>query len=277
MARIRTIKPDFWTDEKIVELDMPARLFFIGCWNFADDNGNLQRSAKKLKMQVFPADAIDCEPLIQSLMTHGLLTEYEVNGEKFLHINGFKKHQVINRPSKTGLPTPDSVSNADTLTEDSLTEGKGREKEGKGIKPSAQAYVVAESPREPVEPQSAAAEISSTLIAWERARGKVPRGISASNAQVMDLAAQKPTSEELRKAYDLAVADREATGDAAPINAGFVLALLAKVRSPPRQRMPSPSDARAQERADVIATLTGRKPANERTPETLDVAARRID
>lgn len=277
MARIRTIKPDFWTDEKIVELDMPARLFFIGCWNFADDNGNLQRSAKKLKMQVFPADAIDCEPLIQSLMTHGLLTEYEVNGEKFLHINGFKKHQVINRPSKTGLPTPDSVSNTDTLTEDSLTEGKGREKEGKGIKPSAPTYVNDESPREPVQTPNAAAEISSTLIAWERARGKVPRGISASNAQVMDLAAQKPTSEELRKAYDLAVADREATGDAAPINAGFVLALLAKVRSPPRQRMPSPSDARAQERADVIATLTGRKPANERTPETLDVAARRID
>jgi len=135
MARIRTIKPDFWTDEKIVELSFEARLFFIGSWNFADDNGNLQRSARKLKMQIFPADAIDCEPIIQSLMTHGLFREYEVNGEKYLHIKGFKTHQVINRPSKTGLPVPESGSTPTPLTESSLTEGKGRERKGKeGIK-----------------------------------------------------------------------------------------------------------------------------------------------
>lgn len=138
MARIRTIKPDFWTDEKIVELPMEVRLFFIGSWNFADDNGNLQRSAKKLKMQIFPADAIDCEPLIQELLTHGLLTEYEVDGEKFLHIKGFKAHQVINRPSKTGLPTLEEQDLFESLSESSLTEGKGREgnREGKGNPPT---------------------------------------------------------------------------------------------------------------------------------------------
>ncbi|CAB3784502.1 hypothetical protein [Pararobbsia alpina] len=136
MARIRTIKPDFWTDEKITECSVSARLFFIGCWNFADDNGNTQRSAKKLKMQIFPADAIECEPLIQELMTHGLLMEYSVSGDKYLHVKGFEKHQVINRPSKTGLPKPvftdGSVSTPDLVIDGSLTEGKGRE--GKGIK-----------------------------------------------------------------------------------------------------------------------------------------------
>lgn len=40
---------------------------------------------------------------------------------------------------------------------------------------------------------------------------------------------------------------------------------------------PSAAAARDQERADVIATLTGRKPAHERTAEAIDVAARRID
>ncbi|MAF04936.1 MULTISPECIES: conserved phage C-terminal domain-containing protein [unclassified Herbaspirillum] len=132
MARIRSIKPDFWTDEKIVELSMEQRLFFIGSWNFADDSGNLQRSAKKLKMQIFPADAIDCEPIILDLIAHGLLIEYEVNGEKYLHIKGFDRHQVINRPSKSGLPKPSEEQNQLPLTESSLTEGKG--KEGKGIK-----------------------------------------------------------------------------------------------------------------------------------------------
>ena len=32
MPRIRTIKPEFWTDEKIIELSLPARLLFIGLW-----------------------------------------------------------------------------------------------------------------------------------------------------------------------------------------------------------------------------------------------------
>ena len=39
MARIRTIKPEFWTDEKVVTLPFEARLLFIGMWNFCDDEG----------------------------------------------------------------------------------------------------------------------------------------------------------------------------------------------------------------------------------------------
>lgn len=130
MARIRTIKPDFWTDEKLTECSLSARLLFIGTWNFADDNGNFQASAKKLKMQIFPADNIDCQPLIDELITHGVLIEYSVNGEKFLHIKGFKKHQVINRPSSSSIPTPDfsddSVSAQGVLIDGK--EGKGKER-----------------------------------------------------------------------------------------------------------------------------------------------------
>ena len=63
MARIRTIKPEFWTDEKIVELSAFARLLFIGLWNFADDAGRMEFSAKRLKMQIFPADDVDISAL----------------------------------------------------------------------------------------------------------------------------------------------------------------------------------------------------------------------
>jgi len=34
MARIRTIKPEFWTAEQVMELSRDARLLFIGMWNF---------------------------------------------------------------------------------------------------------------------------------------------------------------------------------------------------------------------------------------------------
>jgi hypothetical protein len=131
MARIRTIKPDFWTDEKLTECSLSARLLFIGTWNFADDNGNLEASAKQIKMKVFPADNIDCQPLVDELITHGMLIEYSVNDKKYLHIKGFKKHQVINRPSNSNIPQPLLTEELLPLTECSVTEGKGREGKGR--------------------------------------------------------------------------------------------------------------------------------------------------
>lgn len=158
MARIRTVKPEFWTDEKVVECSIPARLLFIGLFNFANDMGCLERSPKRLKMQIFPADALDCEPLIQELITHGLLTEYSVNDVCYLQIKGFLKHQKINRPSASKIPLPPEFTeskagkeekrapNQGGLMEDSvnphggLTDGKGREGKGKGSNPTLYAH-----------------------------------------------------------------------------------------------------------------------------------------
>ena len=135
MARIRTIKPDFWSDEKLVECSTNARLLFIGSWNFADDNGNLVRSSKKLKMQVFPGDHFDCETLINELIEQGLFLEYVVNGEKYLHIKGFDKHQRIDKPQKSNIPVPKFAEHSTNaprmLSEPSGTEGKGKEGKGK--------------------------------------------------------------------------------------------------------------------------------------------------
>lgn len=117
MARIRTVKPEFWTDEKIVECSLAARLLFIGLFNFADDKGCMERSPKRIKMQVFPADTIECEPLIMELIAHGLLTEYSVNGSQYLHIPGFLKHQKINRPSNSAIPFPQEFTEPDAMDE----------------------------------------------------------------------------------------------------------------------------------------------------------------
>ena len=133
MPRIRTIKPEFWTDEALTECSMSARLMFIGMLNFADDNGNIERSSKQLKMRIFPADNIDCEVLLSELLTHGILTEYSVIEKKYIHIKGFRKHQVINRPSNTNIPkmeiSDDSLSTHGVLP--AGREGKGRERKEK--------------------------------------------------------------------------------------------------------------------------------------------------
>lgn len=120
-----------------MECSLNARLLFIGTWSFADDFGNLERSPKQLKARVFPADNIDCEPLVLDLISNGLLIEYQVDGKKYLHIRGFRKHQVINRPGKPQCPPYDeTVNNHVPVTDHSVSvhgvltagrEGKGKE------------------------------------------------------------------------------------------------------------------------------------------------------
>lgn len=107
MARIRSLKPEFWTDEAVAECSPSARLLFVATWTFADDKGNLDRSAKQLKAQAYPYDALDCEPLVQELLGHDLLIEYEVDGKKYLHIRNFEKHQKVDKESKPRFPLYD--------------------------------------------------------------------------------------------------------------------------------------------------------------------------
>lgn len=263
MARIRTIKPDFWTDEKIVELAFEARLFFIGSWNFADDNGNLQRSAKKLKMQIFPADAIDCEPIIQSLITHGLLTEYHVNGETFLHIKGFKQHQVINRPSKTGLPSIENATTPARLTESSLTEGNGYGREGNG-KEGKGMDVCTHEP-------SSAAKISLVMR-----RYSIPA--NPSHPSVIALAEQGVDLETLEAAC-------LETREAKPNEAIAVNYIVKKLEGWKRQvdgmnvrgaSRPPPQRSYHDERADTIAGLTGRSQRHEHNDNVIDIPEQQL-
>jgi hypothetical protein len=147
VARIRTVKPEFWTDDALTECSRDARLLFIGTWNVADDKGGLDRSAKQLKGQVFPHDELDVESLIQELQRSGSLIEYEVDGKKYLHIKNFEKHQVINRPSPPRVPLYDpSLRTHRILPETSVShhapltaglEGKGREGNGREKNPTA--------------------------------------------------------------------------------------------------------------------------------------------
>ncbi len=58
MARIRTIKPEFWTSEQVMECAPLARLLFIGLWNFCDDAGRMALSPKRIKAQILPSDDV---------------------------------------------------------------------------------------------------------------------------------------------------------------------------------------------------------------------------
>jgi hypothetical protein len=108
MARIRTIKPEFWSSAQLLECSPIARLLFIGMWNFADDKGRLPYSVKSIKAQIFPADGFDLDTVegwIVELSTNDLVLPYEVDGKRYLQITGWH-HQRIDKPQPAKYPDP---------------------------------------------------------------------------------------------------------------------------------------------------------------------------
>ena len=67
MARSRNIKPGFFTNEDMVELGFATRLLFAGLWTVADRKGRLQDRPKKIKIDIFPADNVDADVMLQEL------------------------------------------------------------------------------------------------------------------------------------------------------------------------------------------------------------------
>lgn len=121
MARIRTIKPEFWSNEKIMNSSRNSRLLFIGLWNFADDAGRMADSAKTIKAQIFPGDDDVCSTMVRGMLDElssiGLLQKFEVDGRAYLQITGWD-HQKIDRPRPSKIPSPNSTNERRALATD---------------------------------------------------------------------------------------------------------------------------------------------------------------
>lgn len=152
MARIRTIKPEFFTSEDIVELSPFARLLYIALWCEADRAGRMQWKPRTFKMRYLPADDVDVVALCDEIVAAGLIVLY---GDGFAHIPKFDKHQHINpREAASTLPDPDACSTRDdacSTREERDSDGActvsdaqvGREGKGREGVPNADALGVA--------------------------------------------------------------------------------------------------------------------------------------
>lgn len=132
MARIRTIKPEFFTSEDIVSLTPMARLLYIALWCEADKEGRLLWKPKTFKMRYFPADPCDIELMCQELIDGGMVKLY---GEGYAYIPRFAVHQHLNpRETASQLPDPHASRRVstrhDASARDSDAQG-GREGKGK--------------------------------------------------------------------------------------------------------------------------------------------------
>jgi hypothetical protein len=133
VARIRTIKPEFFTSEDIVGLTPFCRLLYIALWCESDREGRLEWKPRTFKIRYLPADDCDINTLCQELIDAGLVRLY---GDGFALIPQFGKHQHINpREAESILPDPDASTTREARvnhasTRDSDAQG-GRERKGK--------------------------------------------------------------------------------------------------------------------------------------------------
>ena len=135
MARIRTVKPEFWMNEDLASVSESARLLAIGVLNLADDEGWLKCHPKLIEGSLFPFSepSVSVHECLIQLQNIGYLAIYKsVDGKEYAHVVKFNEHQKINRP------TPSKIKDAAGLTEYSLiAHGAltgGKERKGREVK-----------------------------------------------------------------------------------------------------------------------------------------------
>ena len=67
MARARNIKPAFFQNQELGELQPIDRLAFIGMWTIADFRGCIELKLKRIKIQILPYDDCSIESIVNNL------------------------------------------------------------------------------------------------------------------------------------------------------------------------------------------------------------------
>lgn len=131
MARSRNIKPGFFTNDELAECHPLGRLLFAGLWTIADKEGRLDDRPKKIKAMLLPFDEADCDALLQQLNDHKFIIRYRVNGECYIQISNWKKHQNPHcKEAASEIPAPienDKSTGQEQCKEDTEEEKKDSE------------------------------------------------------------------------------------------------------------------------------------------------------
>jgi hypothetical protein len=130
MARIRTIKPEFFTSDDICALSPLARLLYVGLWCEADREGRLLWSPGVLKRRYLPDDTCEIATVAEELIVRKLIVLY---GEGYAHIPSFARHQHVGpKEAQSRLPSPlPEASGESPQGRESEREREGKEGEGK--------------------------------------------------------------------------------------------------------------------------------------------------
>ena len=132
MARIRTLKPDFFSSEDVTSCTPLARLFFAALWCESDREGRFEYKPGTLKNRYFPADKVSVEKLMKELTDRGMVKLYQPDGHPILGwVPTFTKHQIINNREAESVLPPFSSDACPTRERGDKAEGRKEGKEGR--------------------------------------------------------------------------------------------------------------------------------------------------
>lgn len=114
MARIRSIKPDFFVSEDVSLLPLRARLTWIGLWTQCDDHGRTKDNGRLIKAALWALDDVslsDVEKDLAELHDAGRILRYEDDGKGYLAVVNWHVHQAVSKPTRARHPAPPVLVN----------------------------------------------------------------------------------------------------------------------------------------------------------------------
>lgn len=148
MARIRTIKPDFFRDEDLqdVEAAHPGKytmLVFAGLWGHCDKAGRFRWLPRTLKLDILPFLQFDMDETLGILQEAGFVRRYEVGGKVYGVIPTFAQHQRIGgkeaqEPERFPAPPSEEKQKRARKSKETPEAQSGSSGEATGKQPPAQ-------------------------------------------------------------------------------------------------------------------------------------------
>src|SRR5215471_1003806 len=105
MPRTRALKPGFFQNDVLADVEPLGRLLFAGLWTLADRAGRLEDRPRRIKAELLPYDECDVERLLEALACRGFIARYEHGGRALIQVVTFARHQNphVREPASTVL------------------------------------------------------------------------------------------------------------------------------------------------------------------------------
>lgn len=134
--RIRTVKPEFWTDESLSSLPYDTRLLAIGLLNYSDDEGYFLADPRLIRGVIFPFEdtSKNIPRMLSELSGIGYIRIGKCeNGKELGHVVKFKVHQRVDKPKQSNLAKNSQFQDSSKIDQGSIQDASKEEWKGNGM------------------------------------------------------------------------------------------------------------------------------------------------
>jgi hypothetical protein len=107
MARMRSLRPDYFLREDMADVSLEAHFLLAGLQVLADRDGRLLDRPRTIKAQVFPFREVDIEAALVELVRARAVARYEADGRRIIALLTWEDDQTPHpKETSAGLPPP---------------------------------------------------------------------------------------------------------------------------------------------------------------------------